>query len=133
MWKVLRRQNIFVRSLVLVMYEVLLLMVTAPFAWISGAACGLAATAAAAGLCLLGGLVSLWTVYVFRDPRHALIGLLLGMGANMFIPLAFGAMIHLGGGVLSQSGFIYYLIFFYLATLAAKTILTLSPIRQSNG
>jgi hypothetical protein len=133
MWKVFRRQSIFIRSLLLAMYEALLFIVAAPFAWISGAAWGLAAAAVAVGLCLAGGLLSLLTVHALRDPSRALTGLLLGTAANICVPLVFGVMIHLGGGPLSQSGFIYYLIFFYLATLAAKTMLTLPSVRQNNG
>jgi hypothetical protein len=133
MWKVLRRQGILVRSLVLVLYEVLLVAAASPVGWLSGAAWGLAASGVAAGLCLLGSLLSLWMGHVFRGPSHALIGLLLGMAANMLIPLAFGVAIHFGGSPLSQSGFIYYLIFFYLATLAMKTVLVLPVVAQSNG
>ena len=66
-------------------------------------------------------------------PNMALTALLLGMAVNMGIPLAFGLAIHLHGGPLSEIGFLYYLLFFYLLTLAMKTVLTLPLPRQSDG
>jgi hypothetical protein len=133
MWQTLRKQGIFTRSLALMIYEILLLAVITPFLWNLGSTCSFAAAGAAAGLCLSGSLLSLWIGYVFRDPRYVLTGVLLGMAINMFIPLAFGVMIHVYGGPLSQGGFLYYLVFFYLLTLAMKTMLTLPPARQSDG
>jgi hypothetical protein len=133
MWRTLRKQGSFIRSLSLVVFEALLLAVATPFLLIYGTAWSVAAAGVAGGLCLAGAILSLWIAYTLREPRFALTGLLLGMAANMFIPLAFGVMIHISGGTLSQSGFIYYLIFFYLATLAAKTMLILPPATQSNG
>ena len=129
----LRNQSIFIRWFALLLFDILLFVVITPFLWILGSAWNVCAAGAAAGACLAGSLSSLWIGCAFRDPKFALTGLLLGMAANIFIPLVFGILIHLGGGPLSQSGFLYYLVFFYLMTLAAKTMLTLPPAWQSNG
>ena len=113
----------------LVGLEVILLAVMAPFLWYFGPSAGLAAAGVAAGVCTASALLSLWIHSIFHDPKSVLISTLLGMAVNMGVPLAFGVYIHLHGGALPESGFLYYLVFFYLMTLAMKTMLTL-PVPQ---
>jgi hypothetical protein len=133
MWQTLRKQGIFVRSLVLVIFEITLFAVITPFLWIFGSQWSFVAAAIAAGLCTAGALLAFWIYHFLSDPESALTALLLGMALNMGIPLLFGLGIHLNGGPLSESGFIYYLLFFYLLTLAMKTMLTLPLPRQTDG
>lgn len=133
MWQTLRRQGIFIRSLVLVIFEILLLAAITPFLWVFGSAWSLIAAGVAAGLCTAGAVLGLWIHHVFSDPKQALTALLLSMSVNMGIPMACGLAIHLHGGPLSETGFLYYLLFFYLLTLAMKTVLTLPLPRQSDG
>ena len=121
MWQTLRKQGIFVRSLALVIFEIILFAGITPFLLIFGSAWSIGAAGIASGLCTLGALSAIWIDYVFSDAKSAMIALLLGMTVNMGVPLAFGVAIHLHGGPLSESGFIYYLLFFYLLTLAMKT------------
>jgi hypothetical protein len=129
----LRGRGIFVRLFTLVIFEILLFAVITPFLWIYGSEWSFAAAGTAAGSCLAPAILSLCTVHVFRDPKFALTGLLLGTTINMFIPLAVGIVIQLRGGPLSLNGFLYYLVFFYLLTLAVKTVLILPLRGQDNG
>jgi hypothetical protein len=129
----LRKQGIFVRSLALVIFEIILFAGITPFVLIYGSAWSIGAAGIASGLCTLGALSAIWIDYVFSDAKSAMIALLLGMAVNMGVPLGFGVAIHLHGGPLSESGFIYYLLYFYILTLAMKTILTLPLPRQNNG
>ena len=133
MWQTLRKQGIFIRVVALLIFEILLFAVITPFLWFFGSAWSLVAAGVAAGLCTAGAVLGLWIHHVFADPKLALTALLLGMLVNMGVPMAFGLAIHLHGGPLSESGFLYYLLFFYLLTLAMKTVLTLPLPRQSNG
>ncbi len=133
MWQTLRKQGIFIRSVALVIYEILLLAVITPFLWMMGSKWSLVAAGIAVGLCTAGAVLGLWIHHVFCDQKYALTALVLGMSVNMGIPMAFGVAIHLHGGPLSESGFLYYLLFFYLFTLAMKTVLTLPLPRQSDG
>jgi hypothetical protein len=133
MMQTLRKQGIFARSLVLVIFEIILFAGITPFLWIFGTQWSFAAAAVAAGLCTAGALAAFWLHHVFSDPKLALMALLFGMMLNMGVPLAFGLAIHLYGGPLSESGFIYYLLYFYLLTLAMKTMLTLPISRQTDG
>jgi hypothetical protein len=125
----LRKDGLCLQAIILAGFEVFLFAAMAPFLWCFGPAAALRAAGVAAGLCLAGALLSLGIHYIFRDPQSVLISTLLGMGINMGIPLVFGAAIQLRGGPLSQAGFLYYLVLFYLLTLAVKTMLTL-PLRQ---
>ncbi|MGD0654077.1 MAG: hypothetical protein ABSA16_07015 [Thermoguttaceae bacterium] len=133
MWQTLRKQSIFMRSVALVIFEIFLLAAITPFLWIFGSPWSFTTAGVAVGLCTVGALLGLWIHYVLGDPKLALTALLLGMAVNMGIPLAFGVAIHLHGGPLSESGFLYYLLFFYLLTLAMKTMLTLPLSRKSDG
>jgi hypothetical protein len=116
----------------LVIFEAAVFAATTPFLCLFGNKWSLVAAGTAAGLCTAGAVSGLWIHHVFRDPKMALAALLLGIGANMGIPLGCGAAIHLAGGPLSEAGFLYYLLFFYLLTLAMKTLLTLPLLRQSD-
>ncbi|MGA2059875.1 MAG: hypothetical protein ABSG67_05295 [Thermoguttaceae bacterium] len=131
MWQTLRRQGIFIRTLAVVIFDILLLAVITPFILVFGSAWSLVAAGVAAGLCTAGAVLGLWIHHVFADPKMALTALLLSMAVNMGVPLAFGVAIHLYGGPLSESGFLYYLLFFYLLTLAMKTVLILPLPRQT--
>jgi hypothetical protein len=133
MWQTLRKQSIFIRTLSLVIFEILLFAAITPFLWVFGLAWSLVAAGVAAGLCTAGAVLGLWIHHVFDNPKLALTALLLGMSVNMGVPMALGLAIHLHGGPLSESGFLYYLLFFYLLTLAMKTVLTLPLPRQSDG
>jgi hypothetical protein len=132
MWQTLRKQGIFIHTVALVIFELLLFAIITPFLWIYGSAWSWVAAGVAAGLCTAGAVLGLWIHHVFGDPKLALTAMLLGMAVNMGVPLAFGVAIHLHGGPLSESGFLYYLLFFYLLTLAMKTMLTLPLPRQSD-
>jgi hypothetical protein len=131
-WQSLRKQSIFIRSLMLMIFEIFLFAGITPFLWIFGSAWSFAAAGAAAGLCTIGALLALWIHYLC-DPKSALMALLLSMAVNMGVPLAFGVAIHLYSRPLSHSGFIYDLVFFYLMTLAMKTALTLPLPRPKDG
>lgn len=63
MWQTLRKQSIFIRSVALVIFEILLFAGITPFLWILGSTWSFAAAGAAAGLCMTG------TVR-FMDPLH---------------------------------------------------------------
>jgi hypothetical protein len=132
MWHSLRKQTIFVRSISLMIFEICLFAVITPFLWYFGPAWSFVAAGAAVGVCSAGALLAIWINYFLCDPKYALTALLLGMAVNMGVPLAFAVAVQLLGGPLSQAGFLYYLVFFYLLTLGVKTILCL-PLPQQRA
>lgn len=84
----------------------------------------LAATIAAMA-CLVGGVLALALGDLFHDPAQAFVGVLLGMFTGMGIPLAVAVACHLGGGELSRSGVMFYLLIYFPITLTVKTVLSL--------
>lgn len=88
---------------------------------------GVAAVAVAGGICWASGSVALLASHACRQPDHFLLGVLLGMLTRMGVPLAFGLVIHLRRGPLTEAGFLYYLLVFYLCVLAVETVLSLPP------
>jgi hypothetical protein len=94
-----------------------------------GGADAVAAATLAAFLCWTGGTSALVLGGMLRGPQLALYALLTGLFVRMGIPLAFGFAIQLRGGPLVEVGFIYYLLIFYLISLAVETWLSL-PVPQ---
>jgi hypothetical protein len=103
----------------------------APVAGTLSGPAGLWTAAAAAGFCLAGAAAALLISPLSRRPGRALSGMLSAMAARMGIPLGFGLACHVQGGVLAQTGLLYYLLVFYPVTLAVETALSLPRDRQS--
>lgn len=121
----LRSWSLATRAALLGLVVVVVCAAVAPVAWWLSGPLGLAAAAAAAGVCLLGAVLALVVSHLLGGPKAALYGLLFGMALRMGIPLVFAVTIHLKGGVLARSGFLYYLILFYPVTLGVETALSL--------
>jgi hypothetical protein len=86
---------------------------------------GASAVVAAAMLCLLGTEMALILSHSFRIPQQVLWGVLLGMSARMGPPILAGIAVQTLCEPLARGGFLYYLLFFYLVTLAVETVLSL--------
>ena len=88
---------------------------------------GLAAAALASGCCCVGALGAIGVAFWLRGPRHLLALVLVGMGVRMGVALAAALIVQLGGGPLVDAGFVYYLLMFYLVTLAVETTAAVRP------
>jgi hypothetical protein len=88
--------------------------------WFYGSA-GAWAALAAAGLCLLGAVLGLAAITLFRGQR-GFAGVLAGMLPRMFVPLVGALVIRVAGGPLYDAGALYFVIGFYLLTLAIETV-----------
>jgi len=88
---------------------------------------GILAAAAAAGLCLLGAVLSLAVTHRWRDPKRLGQAFLAGMVPRMGIPAGGAIGLQLLGGILAEGGVLYYLLVFYPITLAAEAWLSLPP------
>ena len=107
-------------------------LATAPVAaWLDGWMAIFGATAAA-GVCLFASGLALVISHLLRAPEKVLYGMLLGMTVRMGIPLGIGLGCQLRGGVLADSGMLYYLLVFYPVTLLVETILSL-PVANAPG
>jgi hypothetical protein len=91
----------------------------APFVALFHEPAGLAASAAAAGLCLLGAALGLAIARSFRDSFPA-VGFAVGMLPRMGIPLGGVICIYTIGGILAEGGILFYLVMFYPMTLALE-------------
>jgi len=93
--------------------------------WLYGRA-GVWAALVAAGLCVAGSVLGLIVVTLLRG-QQAFAGVLAAMLPRMFVPLAGAVVIRQVGGPLYEAGALYFVIGFYLLTLAAETIWLLPP------
>ena len=91
---------------------------------------GVAAAAIAAGLCLAGAGVALAAANALRSPERALLGMLIGLIARMFIPLGCGVAMFFYSPPLAEAGILVYLLIFYPLTLGVETALAL-PVGNS--
>jgi len=131
-WMWIRRQGLAVREALLTVVTVVVFALVGPVAYGQSGESGLWAAAAAAAVCLAGASVALAVGECFRSPERAVIGLGVSMAPRMGIPLGFALWVHLAGGVLAESGFLYYLVVFYAVTLAVETSLWLPPGERSS-
>ena len=112
-----------VSGVVLVAWAVL-----APVAYEISGTRGPIAAAAGAAVCLFGAELALAVGSLFRASAVAMAALAFGAFARMLLPLLLGVILHLQVPSLAEAGMIYYLLIFYLATLATETTLTLARI-----
>ncbi len=96
---------------------------------------GVAAASLAAGLCLVSAVVALVIGRMLPDPRIAATAMLLSMGVRTGIPLVAAMVVRLRFWGLVESGFVYYLVGFYLLALAVGLPLSLPVVvrRQPGG
>jgi hypothetical protein len=83
---------------------------------------GCIAASVAALLCLAGAELALLVMHLGRrrSVRAALIAMLGAMGLRLAIPLSGSVIIRLAKGPLLEAGALYYLIVFYVVTLAIE-------------
>jgi len=101
------------------------LAIIGPAAYFRSGAAGLAAAGGAALACGAGAGVALFASLRLRGAPHLVTALAIGMFARMGIPLVAILAVQLLGGALAQVGFMYYVLMFYLVTLAVETALVL--------
>jgi len=100
-----------------------------PLAFSLSGVAGLWAVAVGAGATLLGGLVALLLASLCYGPAAPMYGMLVGMMARMIVPMAIGVVVQLKVEWLADAGMIFYLLVFYMATLALETTISLARIR----
>ncbi len=99
---------------------------------------GLWSATAAWGTCFFSGLLALWTVHLFNDPKQVVQQVLSGILIRTSLPLAACLTVQVLGGTLADAGFLYYILAFYVVTLAVETVLVVGvlseqPIESQSG
>ena len=132
MWKVLRNQSIFIRSLALLLFEILLFAVITPFLWILGSAWNVCA--AGSGRRSVSGWFALVALDRLRFPRSKvrIDRLIAGHGGEHVHTIGVWRIDPSRRRATFPKRVLYYLVFFYLMTLATKTMLTL-PYRHGRA
>ena len=121
----LRNRGVAVRLMVLGIVVLAGYTLAAPVAIHLGGSVALAAAALAGGLCLAGAAAAVVIADRLRGPSGALAALWLGMALRTGVPFVVGIAVHLHGGPLAQAGLLWYLVVFYLVSLAVGTFLAL--------
>jgi hypothetical protein len=75
----------------------------------------------AGGLCAITGLAAFWLGRQCLGRGRVIAGVLGAMAIRMGIPLVVCLLLAMRGGAHAMAGFVYYLLAFYLATLAVET------------
>ena len=97
----------------------------APVAVATGGPGGLAASATAAALCLLGAEAALIASRAVAQRGKMLEGVLVGSALRMGIPLTFGLALQVSVKPLADAYLLVYLLVFYPVTLFVETFLSL--------
>jgi hypothetical protein len=86
--------------------------------------------AAAAGICWGTGIIALATSSALGGPDMALLSMLVGLFVRMFVPLVVCAIVYARGGVLAHAGLAYYVLIFYMVSLAIETRYLVTQLRK---
>jgi hypothetical protein len=105
-------------------------LLLAPLAVSLDGSLGLVAAAIAAGACWMGAQFSLLIATLVRGTDHLLHRIVLGMTARSMFPLVLGAGLHIRNPQLAAAGLIFYVLVFYMVSLAAETALLLAQVPQ---
>ncbi len=98
---------------------------SAPVAYWTDGAAGLAAAAIAGGVCCAGAVAALTVARAFREPETAWHGALWGMLLRTGIPLAGALVLQLNVAWLAKAHLLVYFLVFYPPTLLVETLLSL--------
>jgi hypothetical protein len=121
----LRSRGLAVQSGVLAAAVLVVFAAVAPAAVCASGTAGLAASATAAGLCLVGAASALATCRALRGPDYMVYGVLLGMLLRMGIPLVSAVALQIAVRPLADAYVLVYLLVFYPVTLSVETFLSL--------
>src|SRR6185369_3805902 len=121
-WNKLGRLGLPTRAALVFGCALVLWLLLAPLAYTISGPMGLAAAAVGAGLCVFGAELALAIAACFRGPAAAMYGMMLGMLVRMTIPLILGVTLQLKSSVLAEAGMVFYLLAFYMVTLAVETV-----------
>ncbi len=105
-------------------------LLLAPLAYGVSGLFGLKVALLAALLCWMGALFSLSISALIRGGVSVMNRLALGMTARAMVPLVLGVGLHMKHADLAGAGLIFYVLVFYMVTLAADTALLVSQVPQ---
>jgi hypothetical protein len=105
-------------------------LLLSPLALQTAGAEGLQAAAIAAVVCWLGAQFSLAIAALIGEGASLLSRIWLGMIARAMFPLVIGTALHIRNPGLNAAGLIFYVLVFYMVTLAADTALLLSRVSE---
>jgi hypothetical protein len=110
-----------------------LAVIVAPLAWMFSGSMGVAASTLAAAICLIGGIVGMSVAAWPNASTQVITQSLVPMMIRMGIALGACMAISLRRGPLFQSGFVYYLLLFYLLSLGPETALMLRGLKATGS
>ncbi len=116
------------RCCLLTIALVLACIAATPLAFALRGTNGLLAVGVAAGVCWFGAVITLPIAALFRGPSAMMYGLALSMLGRTMLPLVLGVALHFASPMLADAGMIYYLLVFYLLTLAVETVLAVASV-----
>ncbi|MEK6247172.1 MAG: hypothetical protein N2C12_03275 [Planctomycetales bacterium] len=129
----LQKLGLAARLGILVAVPLAMTAICLPISWSFSGGQGVLASAVAAGVCLAGAVPALAITHCLRGPTSSQYGMLLAMFFRMGVPLGFALGPYLRQGALASAGIIYYLLAFYMVTLAVETVLSLPALRKSDS
>jgi hypothetical protein len=133
MWRKLARLRLSRRILLLSSAVALAWLLLTPVTVLQTGAFGMTAATLAAALCLTGAIAALIFADRFRRPEQAILVLGISIIFRTAIPLAIGAVVFLQSPLLAEAGWMYYLLVFYLVTLACETVLLVAGLQGADS
>lgn len=98
------------------------------YAWPTYGRDGVVASLSAVAVCWAGAGLAMTASRLLRQPDRALALTAVGMALRMGLPLVAVMVVSYQGGPLSQAGFAFWILAYYLIALALETWLTLKLV-----
>ena len=98
-----------------------------------GGAVGIVSVSLAAGVCWASAMTALLMSHSLFGPSNGVAGMLLPTMARTAPPLILAMLVRLRGQALVETGFVYYLVGFYLLALAVELPMSLPRINRFCG
>ena len=115
------RTSLAARGAQLLALMALSFAVISPLAYYLSGAQGLAASAVAAGTCLVAGVGALTLASLFPGRNTVAVGVLAGGLVRMAVPLVVVLVVYTRGGMLVEAGMVYYMLAYYFIALIVET------------
>lgn len=127
-----RRLGLVSACVVLALAVALAFPVVGYFAYVKFGVAGVKTAAVAAGVCWLAATAALVVTGFVKQSPNAVAGILVASALRFGLPLVTGVVVQSAGGALAKSGFLNWIVVFYLISLAVETTLAVLVHRNQN-
>jgi hypothetical protein len=127
-----RQLGLLSACVILSLLVVIAFPVVGYFAYVKFSVAGVKSAGIASGVCWLAATAALLVTGFVKQSPSGVAGILVACALRFGLPLTAGIVLQSAGGALAESGFLSWIVVFYLITLAVETTLSVLLHRNHN-